>query len=269
VSITSPAAGSSVSGTVTISATGSDNVGVTKVDFLVDGVLLGTDTTSPYSASWNTTTATNGSHTLTAKASDAANNQTTSAPVGVTVDNAPPPPDTTPPTVSITSPAAGSSVSGTVTISATASDDVGVTKVDFLVDGVPLSTDTTSPYSASWNTTTATNGSHTLTAKAYDAANNQTISTPIGVTVSNTAAPTLTVTATGRGGERVRSSPAGIDVAVGQTQSASFAAGTSITLSATNERDVIWSGLCSSNGQKTKTCTFTLNANGSETANVQ
>jgi len=72
-----------------------------------------------------------------------------------------------------------------------------------------------------------------------------------------------------RGGEKVRSSPAGIDVAVGQTQSASFATGTVITLSATNSRDVIWSGICSSNGQKTKTCTFTLNANASEMANVQ
>jgi len=269
VSITSPTAGSTVSGTVAISAMASDNVGVTKVDFLVDGALLSSDTTSPYSATWNTTTAANGSHTLTAKAFDAANNQTTSAPVGVTVNNAPPPPDTTPPTVSITSPAAGATVSGTITISATASDNVGVTKVDFLVDGALLSTDTTAPYSAPWNTTTATNGSHTLSARAFDAANNQTTSAPVGVTVSNTAAPTLTVTATGRGGERVSSSPAGIDVAVGQTQSASFAAGTSITLSATNGRDVIWSGICSSNGQKARTCTFTLNANASETANVQ
>src|SRR6185436_5873822 len=81
--------------------------------------------------------------------------------------------------------------------------------------------------------------------------------------------PTLTVTASGRGGERVRSTPAGIDVAVGQSQSASFVSGTSVTLSATNGRDVIWSGVCSSGGQKTKTCTFTLTANASETANVQ
>jgi hypothetical protein len=80
---------------------------------------------------------------------------------------------------------------------------------------------------------------------------------------------TLTVTATGRSGERVTSSPAGINVAVGSTGSASFAAGTSITLSATNERDVIWSGACSSGGNKTKTCTFTLTANATVNANVQ
>jgi FG-GAP-like repeat/FG-GAP repeat len=80
---------------------------------------------------------------------------------------------------------------------------------------------------------------------------------------------TLTVTATGRGGERVTSSPAGINVAVGGGGSASFATGTTITLRATNDRDVIWSGACSSGGNKTKTCTFTLNGNASVTANVQ
>ena len=80
---------------------------------------------------------------------------------------------------------------------------------------------------------------------------------------------TLTVTASGRGGERVTSNPAGINVAVGSSGSASFAAGTTITLSATNSRDVIWSGACSSGGNKTKTCTFTLNGNAAVTANVQ
>lgn len=110
-----------------------------------------------------------------------------------------------------------------------------------------------------------------------------TASTPVTITasaagVTRTAAltvnpqpqtATLTVTATGRGGERVTSTPAGINVAVGSSGSASFAAGTTITLSATNSRDVIWSGACSSGGNKTKTCTFTLNANAAVTANVQ
>jgi hypothetical protein len=272
VSITSPAGGATVSGTTTISANASDNVGVTRVEFLVDGVLLSSDTSSPFSASWNTTTATNASHSLTARAFDAANNQATSAAVSVTVNNAaPPPPDTTAPSVSITAPAGGATVSGTTTISANASDNVGVTRVEFLVDGVLLSSDTSSPYSASWNTTTATNASHTLTARAFDAANNQTTSSPVSVTVSNTApsTATLTVTATGRSGERVTSNPAGINVNVGSTGSASFNTGTSITLSVTNGRDAIWSGACSSGGNKTRNCTFTLNANATVTANVQ
>lgn len=272
VSITSPAGGATVSGTTTIAANASDNIGVSRVEFFVDGVLHSTDTTAPYSASWNTTTATNASHSLTARAFDAANNQTTSAAVSVTVNNAaPPPPDTTAPSVSITSPAGGATVSGTTTISASASDNVGVTRVEFLVDGVLLSSDTSSPYSASWNTTTATNAAHTLTARAFDAADNQTTSGAVSVTVSNTApsTATLTVTATGRSGERITSSPAGINVSVGATGSASFNTGTSITLSVTNGRDAIWSGACSSGGNKARTCTFTLNANASVTANVQ
>ena len=94
--------------------------------------------------------------------------------------------DTTLPTVSVTSPTAGSTVSGTVSINATASDNVGVTKVEFYVDGALRSTDTTSPYSWSWNTTTFANSAHTIVAKAYDAANNIGSSGNISVTVNNT-----------------------------------------------------------------------------------
>jgi len=82
-------------------------------------------------------------------------------------------------------------------------------------------------------------------------------------------AVTLTVTATGRSGERVLSTPSGISVSVGTTGSATFNAGTSITLSVTNGRDAIWSGACSSGGDKRRTCTFTLNGTAAVTANVQ
>jgi hypothetical protein len=98
--------------------------------------------------------------------------------------------DTTPPTVSITSPTNGATVSGTVSVTATASDNVGVTKVEFYLDGALQSTDTTSPYAWSWDTTTASNASHTLTAKAYDAALNVGTSTAVSVTVNNTATGT-------------------------------------------------------------------------------
>lgn len=77
------------------------------------------------------------------------------------------------------------------------------------------------------------------------------------------------MTATGRSGERITSSPAGINVAVGSTGSASFTTGTSITLSVSNGRDAIWSGACSSGGGKARSCTFTLNANAAVTGNVQ
>ena len=84
----------------------------------------------------------------------------------------PPPPDTTFPTVSLTPPA--SILAGTVNLAATASDNIGVVGVKFLLDGNTTigSEDTTSPYGVSWNTTTASNGTHTLAAQARDAANN-------------------------------------------------------------------------------------------------
>ena len=126
-------------------------------------------------------------------------------PRSFTLDSAPPPPDTTPPTTSITSPAEGATVSGTTTVSASASDNVGVTKVEFYLDGALAATDTASPYSWSWNTTSASNASHTLSSKAYDAAANVGSSTVVNVTVNNAGdttpptAPTgLTATASKR-----------------------------------------------------------------------
>src|SRR5262249_42819321 len=111
VSRPAPANGATISGTtVTVSATASDNVGVASVQFKLDGANLGAlDTASPYSVTWDSTTATNGSHTLTAVATDGAGNATTATAVTVTVNN-----DTTPPTVSVTAPAGGSTVSATV-----------------------------------------------------------------------------------------------------------------------------------------------------------
>ena len=100
----------------------------------------------------------------------------------------PPPPDTTAPSVSITSPANGASVSGTIDVAASASDDTGVSGVQFKLDGANLGTeDNSSPYSASWDTRSATNGQHTLTAVARDAAGNTKTSGAVTVTVNNTA----------------------------------------------------------------------------------
>ena len=99
------------------------------------------------------------------------------------------PPDL-PPTVSITSPSGGATVSGTTTVTATASDDVQVAGVQFRVDGANLGAeDTTAPYSASWGTTGFPNGSHTLTAVARDSAGQTTTSASVTVTVSNSAPP--------------------------------------------------------------------------------
>src|SRR5207245_2951224 len=169
VSVTAPVGGASVSGTVSITASASDNVGVVGVQFKLDGANLGVeDTTAPYAVSWKTLGTANGSHTLTAVARDAAGNVATSAGVAVTVSN-----DTIPPTVSITAPAPAATVSGTVSVTANATDNVGVAGVQFKLDGVNLGVEVvTAPYAVSWNTLGAANGSHTLTAVARDAAGN-------------------------------------------------------------------------------------------------
>jgi len=95
------------------------------------------------------------------------------------------------PTVAITAPAAGD-VSDTVTIEAIADDNVGVTEVRFLADGVLIDSDTTAPYSIQWDTTTVANGAVTLTAEALDARGNATTSNGVVVTVTNVAPVTLT-----------------------------------------------------------------------------
>jgi Bacterial Ig domain len=99
--------------------------------------------------------------------------------------------DTTPPTVSITIPTAAATVSGTTTVVAVASDNVGVAGVQLKVDGANVGSEATaSPFSISWNTSSMTNGSHTLTAVARDAAGNRTTSAGVAVTVSNVTGST-------------------------------------------------------------------------------
>ncbi|TMA25546.1 MAG: hypothetical protein E6J78_17225 [Deltaproteobacteria bacterium] len=95
--------------------------------------------------------------------------------------------DTTPPTTSVTAPAPSSTVSGTVTVTATATDNVGVTRIELYADGALIGSGTSSPTSAAWDTTAVANGSHSLTSKAYDAAGNVGTSSAVTVTVNNGA----------------------------------------------------------------------------------
>jgi thermitase len=80
--------------------------------------------------------------------------------------------DTTPPNIIITSPADGSAVLGVVSVSVSATDNVGVVKVELYVDGTLSGTSTNSPFTIKWNTRKAAKGAHTLGTKAYDAAGN-------------------------------------------------------------------------------------------------
>ncbi len=185
VSLTAPTNGATVSGTVTVSASATDNVGIAKVEFSIDNTLVGTDTASPFTYGWNTAAATNGAHTLKAKAYDAAGNTATSSTLSVTVTGGIS--DTTAPTVSITFPTANATVAGAIDIAATASDDFGVTKVEFLIDGVVVgqgvSSQQAGPYTFNWNTTTYARGVHSLQARAHDAAGNSAASGTVSVTV--------------------------------------------------------------------------------------
>jgi len=120
------------------------------------------------------------------KSRDAAGNLATSA--DVTFTTAAPLGDTTPPTVSITAPADGATVAGTVTVSASATDNVGVVGVQFKLDGVNLGAEITkAPYTLAWITSTASQGKHTLTAVARDAAGNTATSSSVTVTVTSFA----------------------------------------------------------------------------------
>jgi subtilisin family serine protease len=180
VAIASPTGGT-LAGLVPVSVSASDNVGVTRVELYAGGTLIATDTTTPYSFSWDTTKFANTSYSLSAVAYDAAGNAGTSAPVAVGVSNvtapAPPPPTTTidsaPPVATITNPANGSTVNGMVSIGATATDNVGVTRLTLYVDGTMVSTGNGASVSYRWNARKATAGYHTISAVAIDAAGNQ------------------------------------------------------------------------------------------------
>ena len=110
--------------------------------------------------------------------------------------------DTQAPTVAIVSPGASTTVSGLVPVSISASDNVGVSKVELRVNGAVLGYDSSAPFGFSWDSTKVANGMAELVAVAYDAAGNKTMSTPLNVNVSNTSnvsialdtiAPTLTI----------------------------------------------------------------------------
>ena len=98
--------------------------------------------------------------------------------------------DTTPPTVSLTNPTAGETVSGTIPVAASASDNVAVASVQFFLDGQPLGNPVTAPpYAVSWNTTTVPNGNHNLGTRATDTSGNVGTAVNVTVTVQNPAPP--------------------------------------------------------------------------------
>jgi hypothetical protein len=183
-SIAAPLANSSVSGLVGVTVNASDNVGVARVDLTVNGTVVASDTSAPYTFSWNSAGSPNGMANLVAVAYDAAGNVGKSATVAVNVANTVTTvaKDTTPPTVAISNPVAGT-VSGNVTVSINAADNAGAAGITtvLVIDGQTKAQGTGATLGYNWNTRKIAAGQHTLTATARDAAGN-TSSTSVVVT---------------------------------------------------------------------------------------
>jgi len=161
-------------------AASTDDFGVAGYRVFRDGTQIGDVAGTNFA---DTSVAAGTTYSYTVRAYDAAGNLSNPSSAVVV---ATPSPDTTPPTVSLTAPSGGATVSGTTTLTANAADDTGVAGVQFLVDGSPIGAqDTTAPYSLSWDSTTVVNGAHSLTARAADGTGNTATSTAVSVTVSN------------------------------------------------------------------------------------
>jgi len=184
VAFTSPVTGATIKDAWSIALTANDDKAVTKVEVYLDNALLAS-LTAPYQWSGSATATANGNHTLKAIAYDSIN-QTAVTEIIVLVQNTPP---DQPPSVTITNPTNGSVVATTTNITATANDDIGVSKVEIYIDNVLKATAS----SYSWNPRTVANGSHTIKVIAYDTAN-QTGTASINVTVANPVVASITIT---------------------------------------------------------------------------
>lgn len=191
VSLTAPTDGSSViqNNAVAISANANTTNGATiaKVEFIIDGIIVSTDTTAPYS--YSTTSLGIGNHTISAKATDSNGKFSITSTITINVI-------ASVVTVTLTNPASGSSTiqNNTVTMAATASTTGGatITQVEFIVDGSVVATDTDVPYS--YDISSLTTGSHTIVARATDSNSHQASTSPITISVV-ASMPSITLTA--------------------------------------------------------------------------
>ena len=185
--------------TVTASASDSDGT-VSKVEFLRNGTLVATDTTSPYAYTWNSVPV--GAYTLTSRATDNRGATTTSAPVAFTVNA------NVAPTVAIASPTPGARFvyPASVPIAATATDSDGtIARVEFHYDYGLLASDSSSPYAYTWNSPYT--GTFSLTARAVDNKGTVTASAPVAITIGANEPPNVTLTGDPPEGEVVVAVP--------------------------------------------------------------
>jgi hypothetical protein len=187
IEMSAPANGALVTGVVTLSAEGYDNVGITRVEFLTqNGAVIGTATTAPWSITRDTSNLPTGStYYIRARAYDAAGLSFTSTSArAVTVQHE----DPVRPSVSLTAPASGATLSGTVPLTADASDNVGVRYVEFMSGYLRAGIDSIAPYAGLFDTLTLRDGATALTAKATDVNRNEATSALVPFNVDNRAA---------------------------------------------------------------------------------
>ena len=182
-----PYAGQIISGQQTISVLAEDNFGIDSVDFFINSVLVYSDFEEPYEYDWNTEFEfEDANHIIGSIVTDLAGNQFEIPSISVFVNNIPN--DNVPPTISISNPVSGQTVSGTINFAVNVDDNVGIAQVEFFIDGYSLGFVTEEPYSYLWDTTSnigAHGNEHALSAIVIDTAGNTSFSQPILVIVAN------------------------------------------------------------------------------------
>ena len=182
-----PYAGQIISGQQTISVLAEDNFGIDSVDFFINSVLMYSDFEEPYEYDWNTEFEfEDANHIIGSIVTDLAGNQFEIPSISVFVNNIPN--DNVPPTISISNPVGGQTVSGTINFTVNVDDNVGIAQVEFFIDGYSLGVVTEGPYSYLWDTTSnigAHGDEHALSAIVIDTAGNTSFSQPILVIVAN------------------------------------------------------------------------------------
>jgi thermitase len=180
VTLRRPDPGATVSGIVAVEGAATDNVGLARVELLVDGAVTSSSESASFSFQWNSGSVVDGVHTISVKADDFSGNSSV-ATASVAVSN-PVVADNISPTIEITSPRYGSFLTGTAPITVSASDNIAVTQVNIYIDGILHYSGGTAPYAFKWNTKKTAVGLHTITATAWDAASNHAIASPVVVT---------------------------------------------------------------------------------------
>ena len=184
VSFSSPGAGATVKGLVAVDIAASDDVGVTHVELWANGVKVATDSTAPYAFSWDSATVADGNVGLVAQAYDSAGNsaaRTLSVAVANSAASAEPEPtvDSVAPKATISNPRSGSKVSGNVSIAASATDDVAVTRMQLFINNKLVSSANGANLSYRWNTNKIAAGTYTVSLEATDAAGNKGVASSV------------------------------------------------------------------------------------------